>query len=168
MTKEPNLRLATEDILAQWEPFESTPPPQHKIPWVSTGCPPDSAWLTDEVDDDQRHCSYGFLTRALENCDIIRKKNVEPKGAYVLLPRGIALVQRFQSMVRNLFRDAGLYEFEFPDIAPIRHFGPLEDICPAASNLLYGTDSRRRAFRTPTHGGGSHLPILVSNDSDGR
>jgi len=130
------------NVLATWpdalpqvqmhkESLEWTPPPSGApLPWVTT-CKEPGKWLDS-----------GAFSSALKPAGILDHRAIAVPGAVVVLPYGMRLIKQFQELIRRFYQQFGLEEYEYPTVAPLEIYDPIQDILPLDNKLLHlGTDS---------------------------
>jgi len=99
---------------------------------------------------------FGDFSTALKKAGVLDNRTVNLPGALVILPFGIRLVEQFCQIVRQLYVQHDLQEYDYPFIVPLESFEPVRSIFPLDNRLLHiGTDidfqaQKPRATLCPT------------------
>ncbi|MGW2539464.1 hypothetical protein ACWC5I_00950 [Kitasatospora sp. NPDC001574] len=100
--------------------------------------------------------NVGDFTRVLRESQILDNRAIDATGAAVILPYGVALMERFRHLVRAAYEDAGLAEHEYPHTVPLSVAEPTREVVDLHDRLLLvGTDTdlaqgKPRLVLTPT------------------
>lgn len=91
------------------------------------------------------------FSRALREAEILDVRAIKLPGAYVLLPFGVRLMQRYRALVRAALDSSGLEEHEYPSLIPPAALQATERVFPLAGRLLSVTHAgTERAVLAPT------------------
>ncbi|MEU4300103.1 hypothetical protein [Kitasatospora aureofaciens] len=145
-------QVGEDDVATRWTGVwgpSASPLPQSRLEWRE---PPSS----HRQGLPHGPFTVGDFTRVLREAQILDNRAVEATGAAVVLPYGVALLERFRQLVRAAYEDAGLAEHEYPHTVPLSVAEPTREVVDLHDRLLLvGTDTdlaqgKPRLALTPT------------------
>ncbi|GEM_PF-6264413 len=160
--------VETESDLTELPPI---PPPalpwrapaEHPAPPVAQTASARTGWV-----------DLGAFAAALRRADVLDVEPIAIPGAVVVLPYGMAILRRFEELVRNHYCPAGYEEYDYPLLAPAQAMEPTRQLLDLQGRLLHvGTDTdwangTSRMVLTPTGEASvyTHWAGIVRNRGD--
>lgn len=135
--------MTQESILAEVELPEPVPPaPSPELAWRRLGDPGATTLVTERIRRGGERISLGALSSSLANAGLVESTAVALAGAYVLLPAGVRIAERYAYIVERAYEHMGLEKHEYSALLPPDAAEQASPLARLAESVLFVTDAQ--------------------------